>query len=194
MQPTTSTPTNLADYVRFQFAQGQNSSYVTAQLSAQNWTEQQISSVIASVQAEGQSQSQAQPQADPQFQNQPQPATQLQSADRQQPAAAVQSAMINHTETMPLQIAEIIFTVGFASIFIVNGIVAWLNPHDFIVLLTTFPIAAWIGHVELMVVLAGVNDVLLGLLILSRRWKPYVLAYAGAWLALVTLIKLFTLV
>lgn len=86
------------------------------------------------------------------------------------------------------------FKVGFASIFLINGIIALLRPAEFEALLGTFPIARAIGHIDIMVVLIGFNDLILGSLILSGKAKKFILAWAGFYLALVTMVKLVSLV
>ncbi|HEX8226962.1 MAG TPA: hypothetical protein VF572_03780 [Candidatus Saccharimonadales bacterium] len=86
-----------------------------------------------------------------------------------------------------------IFRGGFAFIFLINGVIAWIKPADFIHLLESFPVASMLGFIPQMVMFTGLHDVVLGLLILSGKWQKYVLAWAGLWLSLVTVIKLVSL-
>ena len=87
-----------------------------------------------------------------------------------------------------------VFRGGFASIFLINGIIAWIHPQDFIQLLSSFPIAAMLGFIPQMIAFTGLHDIVLGVLILIGVWRRYVLAWAGLWLSLVTLIKLVSLI
>ena len=83
----------------------------------------------------------------------------------------------------------LVFIIGFASIFIINSINAFYVPADFTKLLAANPITRAIGHYEVMVKITVCNDLLLGILILSRWKKKYVWAWAGSWLILVAGIK-----
>lgn len=86
-----------------------------------------------------------------------------------------------------------IFRVGFAGIFLANGIIAALRPEDFMTLITGFPVTHAIGHADILVKLVALNDLLLATLILSGRAKKFVWAWAGAYLAAVSFVKLLSL-
>lgn len=85
------------------------------------------------------------------------------------------------------------FRMGFASIFLINSINAWLQPNDFIKLIENNPIIGLVGHIDLMVALIAVNDLILGILILSGRLKKLVYAWSGVWLLIVAAVKLMFL-
>lgn len=86
-----------------------------------------------------------------------------------------------------------LFRLGFASIFLVNSVTAWLHPASFVELLHAFPPAQWVGHTDLLLILIGVNDLILGLLILMGIGKKFVWTWAGVWFAIVTIVKFFSL-
>lgn len=87
-----------------------------------------------------------------------------------------------------------LFRLGFASIFLVNATYAFINPDDFTKLLAENAIAKHIGHADLLVKCASVNDLLIGILILGGWRKKLTYAWAGAWLLIVASLKLMNLV
>jgi hypothetical protein len=88
---------------------------------------------------------------------------------------------------------------GLAGVFLVNALVALLQPSDFTGLVhrSLFGrlIPAMSGDWTAWAI--GVNDALLGLFLVaavwSRRLRGYVLAWAGVWLLVVTVIKVTSL-
>ena len=88
---------------------------------------------------------------------------------------------------------------GLAGVFLVNALVAVLQPEDFTHLVArsafgrTFPAltGGW------MAALIGINDLLLGLslgvAVRATRVRALVLAWAGVWLLAVTVIKVTSL-
>jgi hypothetical protein len=89
---------------------------------------------------------------------------------------------------------ERLFRWGFAGVFLVNSAVAVLEPDSFIRLMRQSFLGLWVHDFDLMVRLIVVNDLLLGLFILSGLWARPVRAWAGLWLLAITLTKLSTLV
>ena len=89
--------------------------------------------------------------------------------------------------------------VGLAGVFLVNAIVAALQPSDF----TGLVDRSLLGRLlpvftgDWMAWAIGVNDGVLGLCLVaaiwSRRARPVVLAWAGVWLLAVTVIKVTSL-
>lgn len=92
------------------------------------------------------------------------------------------------------KLLNLVFVVGFASIFIANAIDAIENPAGFAKVIDNNIIAKHIGASELMVWIAIINDLILGALILTGWKKKYIYAWAGAWLILVAGMKLMNLV
>ncbi|MFZ1324081.1 MAG: hypothetical protein WAQ57_02895 [Candidatus Saccharimonadales bacterium] len=86
------------------------------------------------------------------------------------------------------------FRLGFASIFFVNAIYAVFKPASFASLLEANVIASAIGHTDLMVKFAIINDLLLGIFIVGGWRKQLVYGWAGAWLLLPAGLKLMNLV
>ena len=94
---------------------------------------------------------------------------------------------------------EVALLGGLAGVFIVNALVAWLQPSDFVDLvrrsmlsnLAPFDTGRWLAWV------IGLNDLVLGALLVGairdRRIRPHVLAWSGVWLLAVTVVKVTSL-
>jgi hypothetical protein len=94
---------------------------------------------------------------------------------------------------------ELALLAGLAGVFIVNALVAYLQPNDFVDLVRSSVLA------DRMPVQPGrwlawaicINDLALGLLLVAsiriRRWKSAMLAWSGLWLLAVTVIKVTSL-
>lgn len=82
-----------------------------------------------------------------------------------------------------------LFRIGFAGVFLVNSIVAVVDPHSFVKLMASSFMKHFIHDFHPFITLIAVNDAAIGLLILSGRWQNYVLAWSGLWLLAVTIIK-----
>ena len=82
------------------------------------------------------------------------------------------------------------FRFGFASVFLINALIAWLEPGGFIKLMQGGLMGQVIHDFAPFVWLIGLNDGLLAVLILWGRARAWVLAWSGLWLLAVTLIKL----
>jgi hypothetical protein len=89
---------------------------------------------------------------------------------------------------------ELLFRAGFSGVFLVNAALAILEPTGFETLMRNSFIGAFLGfNLTPWLWLIAVNDFFLGALILSGRWRNAVLAWSGAWLFAVTLLKLSNL-
>ena len=94
---------------------------------------------------------------------------------------------------------EVALLGGLAGVFIVNALVAWLQPSDFVDLvkrsmlsdLAPFDTGRWLAWV------IGLNDLVLGVLLVRairhRSLRPPVLAWSGVWLLAVTVVKVTSL-
>jgi len=88
---------------------------------------------------------------------------------------------------------------GMAGVFLVNAVVAALQPSDFTGLVGRSLFGRWFPAVagDWTAWAIGINDGLLGLCLVaavwSRRNRALVLAWAGVWLLVVTLIKVTSL-
>jgi uncharacterized membrane protein YphA (DoxX/SURF4 family) len=83
----------------------------------------------------------------------------------------------------------LIFRIGFASVFLINAIIAVVDPGGFVKLMQGSLLGGFITDFSPFVWLIGLNDFVIGLLVLSGRWRTWVLAWSGMWLLAVTLIK-----
>jgi hypothetical protein len=98
-----------------------------------------------------------------------------------------------------LQPLELLLIAGLAGVFIVNALVALLEPSDFTGLVERSLVGRavptmsgrWIAWV------IAVHDLTIGVALLATMWilraRPFVLAWAGVWLLAVTLVKLTAL-
>lgn len=88
--------------------------------------------------------------------------------------------------------ATYLFRFGFASVFMINALIAYVRPSDFLNLLHKSQIVNWLGEVNWMIPLITINDLALGLLILfaPKSYRPYVYAWTGLWFLAITMIKL----
>ena len=88
---------------------------------------------------------------------------------------------------------------GLAGVFLVNAIVAVLQPSDFTGLVGRSLLGRWLPVFagDWMAWAIGINDGLLGLCLVAAIWarraRPFVLAWAGLWLLAVTVIKVTSL-
>jgi hypothetical protein len=88
---------------------------------------------------------------------------------------------------------------GLAGVFLVNAVVAALQPSDFTGLVERSLLGRLLPFFtgEWMAWAIGINDCALGLCLVvalwSRRARPLVLAWAGVWLLAVTIIKMTSL-
>jgi hypothetical protein len=94
---------------------------------------------------------------------------------------------------------ELVLIAGLAGVFIVNAIVAAVEPSDVRGLLERSVVGRVIPamHGRWVAWMVAGNDAMIGGALLSTIWKPrarsLVLAWAGAWLLAVALVKLTSL-
>lgn len=86
---------------------------------------------------------------------------------------------------------DLIFRAGLGSIFLVNSLTAWISADEFLDLIKNNALASVIAKPEILVRIAGINDGLLFLLILSGRWRKIVAVWAAAWLVVVIYVSGF---
>lgn len=86
-----------------------------------------------------------------------------------------------------------LFRLGFAGVFLVNSLVAVVDPGGFIKLMQGSFMGFFIQDFAPLVWLIAANDLVLGMLILSGRWQDYVLAWSGLWLLAIALVKISSL-
>ena len=94
---------------------------------------------------------------------------------------------------------ECALLAGLAGVFLVNAMVAALQPADFTDLVERSLLGRWFPAVtgDWMAWLIGINDLFLGLCLVAATWirrlRASVLAWAGVWLLVVTVIKVTSL-
>jgi len=88
---------------------------------------------------------------------------------------------------------------GLAGVFLVNALVAVLQPSDFTGLVERSLLGRWLPVLtgDWTAWANGVNDGVLGLRLIAAIWsrsvRPPVLGWAGVWLLAVTIIKVTSL-
>lgn len=97
------------------------------------------------------------------------------------------------------RVMEVAFLLGISGVFLVNAAVAVVEPAGFVELVAHSPAAALLQTPAGPMIPAAIalNDFLIGAAVLAvlklRALRGPVLAWAGAWLMLVTLLKIFAL-
>lgn len=88
------------------------------------------------------------------------------------------------------------FRLGVASLLIVNGVYAFVRPEDFSSILEANFIGQHIPEniVSGMVFFAGVNDIALGLLLISGKFRLIAYIWLGLWFATIAGVKLTNLI
>ena len=101
-----------------------------------------------------------------------------------------------HDEQFRFNITKWIFRFGFASIFIVNGIIAIVSPEDFRPLIEENIIGQHFptGIVDIMIWVIVVNDLVLGALFISGKWRMLMYVWSGLWLLTIAGIKITNLI
>ena len=92
---------------------------------------------------------------------------------------------------------ELVFLLGLGSVFLVNAAVAIVEPAGFQELVAASPVGGLIGGAAWIAPLIAVNDFLIGTSIIAayriRMLRAPVLAWAGLWLLMVTVMKATTM-
>ena len=95
---------------------------------------------------------------------------------------------------------EIVFLAGLAGVFLINAVVAVVQPSDFTSVVDESTLAQWLrlDGADWVGPLIFVNDLLMGLGLLCAIWarpttRVVILAWAGVWFFLVTAVKVTAL-
>ncbi len=92
---------------------------------------------------------------------------------------------------------ELVFLIGLGGVFLVNSMVAVVEPAGFVELVAASPMGVIVGEGAWIAPVIAVNDFLIGTAVIAtyrlRALRAPVLAWAGMWLLLVTVLKLTTL-
>jgi hypothetical protein len=88
-----------------------------------------------------------------------------------------------------------LFRFGFAGVFLINALIAWLQPQDFLGLMQKSLAVNWLGNLEWLIPIIAINDLALGIIILAapKHYRPYVYAWTGLWFLAITVVKLTAL-
>ncbi len=88
-----------------------------------------------------------------------------------------------------------LFRFGFAGVFLINALVAWLQPQDFLGLMQKSLVINWLGNLDPLIPVIAINDFALGIIILiaPKNYRPYVYAWTGLWFLAITVVKLTAL-
>ena len=92
---------------------------------------------------------------------------------------------------------ELVFLLGLGSVFLANAAVAMVEPASFQELVAASPIGGLIGGAAWIAPLIAVNDLLIGAAVIAsyriQALRAPVLAWAGLWLLMVTVMKATTM-
>ena len=109
-------------------------------------------------------------------------------------ASASARSLVPHAHSL-----EMLLIAGLAGVFLVNAIVAVVEPTDFTGLVEHSAIGRALPAMrgDWVAAVIAAHDFAIGVLLLVtirlRRARPFVLAWAGAWLLAVTAVKLTAL-
>ena len=87
------------------------------------------------------------------------------------------------------RLLELAFRAGFASIFLINAVNAVVDPDSFKKLLAANILVPQALPLDALVQVAAVNDLLLGIFLLTQWKRKWVYAWAGVWLLIVASVK-----
>jgi hypothetical protein len=93
------------------------------------------------------------------------------------------------------------FIAGIAGVFLVNAAVAALDPGAFTALMASSPVGGWFGldRAAWLPPVIAINDLAIGVGVIAvqlarrQRTRSLVMAWAGCWLLVVTVVKLTAL-
>ena len=95
------------------------------------------------------------------------------------------------------KLLDLVFLVGLGGVFLANATVAVIEPRQFTALVADSALGTLIGDATWIAPIITVNDVLIGLAVIAahrfQRLRLPVLAWAGVWLMIVTLVKATTI-
>jgi hypothetical protein len=92
-----------------------------------------------------------------------------------------QQSYQRYLEKQRIFLATYLFRFGFASVFLINAFIAYVQPDDFLRLLHKSQMTNWLGAIEWMIPLIVINDLAFGLMIffVPKTYRPYVYAWTG---------------
>jgi hypothetical protein len=95
------------------------------------------------------------------------------------------------------KLLDLVFLVGLGGVFLANATVAVIEPRQFTTLVADSALGTLIGDATWIAPIITVNDVFIGLAVIAthrfQRLRLPVLAWAGVWLMIVSLLKATTI-
>ncbi len=92
---------------------------------------------------------------------------------------------------------ELVFLLGLGSVFLVNAAVAVVEPAGFRELVTSSPMGGLVGDGGWIAPVIAANDFFIGTAVIAahrvQAVRAPVLAWAGVWLLIVTVMKITTM-
>jgi hypothetical protein len=92
---------------------------------------------------------------------------------------------------------DVVFLLGLGGVFLSNAVVAIVEPEGFRTLVTASPFGGLFGDGSWIAPIVTINDLLIGVAVIAAHrvhgLRTPVLAWAGIWLLIVTLMKLTTI-
>jgi hypothetical protein len=95
------------------------------------------------------------------------------------------------------KLLDLVFLLGLGGVFLANATIAVIEPRQFTMLVADSALGTLIGDATWIAPIITVNDVIIGLAVIAahrfQRLRLPVLAWAGVWLMIVTLVKATTI-
>lgn len=117
-----------------------------------------------------------------------------------EPAGVGPAAIVPDAAALRRRALELVFLLGLAGVFLVNAAVAAIQPSDFVSLVEDSGVGRWLGVTDTgwIAPVIFVNDLVVGLAVVFAVWarpsaRAAILAWAGLWLFVVTVVKLTAL-
>lgn len=76
---------------------------------------------------------------------------------------------------------ELLLRIGLGLLFLTNAVTAWFNPDEFREILSTSFLGMLFGPTDWLIPVIGINDTVLGLLIMSGWWRTITAIWASLW-------------
>jgi hypothetical protein len=92
------------------------------------------------------------------------------------------------------RLRDLIFRLGFASVFLVNGMTELADPYAHVDLMQQSILSYFISDFAALMKFVAWGDLLLATLILFARWNSLLMLWVGVWLLSITALRLVSLV
>lgn len=169
------TDPKLANYVKGQLSAGKPKEQIEQELLSKGWTREQLNLAFG-------------------------PPAELKNSAQPAPAQTVNNnlllkALTEDDQSLVLkpEWLDLLFRVGFSSIFLVNAIYALVELESFKKLLEANFIAKHIGFTGVLILFTALNDFVIGTLIMLGKKRKLVYLWASLWLLLIAGLKISNL-